>query len=135
MDIGTGEIIDASSRAGETRNQHDVVLYRRDYPRIPLGGSVHGFLVDSVVATVEVKSRLTKAGLRKAVRAAIAFKSLSPTYRDTQQAGIYRPPGPLSFVLAFSGPTDISTVHTWLNGIHKDLKVCQPTLKAKGTQR
>lgn len=26
-------------------------------------------------------------------------------------------------------------MHKWLHGIHQGLKVCQPTLKAKGTQR
>src|SRR5438552_3739809 len=54
--VGTGEIIDADSKPNEHRPQVDIVLYKRDYPRIHFGGGIHGFLVESVIATIEVKS-------------------------------------------------------------------------------
>jgi hypothetical protein len=31
--LGTGEIIDANSAPNQSRNQIDIVVYRRDYPR------------------------------------------------------------------------------------------------------
>src|SRR5712692_83027 len=54
--VGTGEIIDANSKPKEQRNQIDIVIYKRDYPRLDFGGGINGFLVESVVATIEVKS-------------------------------------------------------------------------------
>src|SRR5689334_12815820 len=42
--VGTGEIIDADSKPGEQRHQLDIVLYKRDYPRIQFGGGISGFL-------------------------------------------------------------------------------------------
>jgi hypothetical protein len=56
--IGTGEIIDASSQPRELRNQYDIVLYKKNYPKLDFGGGINGFLIESVVATIEVKSVL-----------------------------------------------------------------------------
>ena len=33
VDIGTGEIIDANSQANQSRNQFDIVIYKRNYPK------------------------------------------------------------------------------------------------------
>ena len=57
--VGTGEIIDAQAKADEPRNQIDAVIYKRDYPKLAFGGGITGFLAESVVATIEVKSTLT----------------------------------------------------------------------------
>ena len=56
--IGTGEIIDASSIPGQQRNQYDIVIYKRSYPKLDFGGGISGFLIESVIATIEVKSVL-----------------------------------------------------------------------------
>ena len=56
--IGTGEIIDANSGPNERRNQIDIVIHKRDYPKLDFGGGISGFLVESVVAIIEVKSTL-----------------------------------------------------------------------------
>lgn len=32
--IGTGEIIDANSKPGDKRNQYDIVIYKRSYPKL-----------------------------------------------------------------------------------------------------
>jgi hypothetical protein len=49
--IGTGEIIDANSTPNQQRNQIDIVIYKKDYPKIDFGGGINGFLAESVVAT------------------------------------------------------------------------------------
>ena len=59
--IGTGEIIDANSLSGQARNQYDIVIYKRSYPKLDFGGGITGFLIESVIATIEVKSVLTQA--------------------------------------------------------------------------
>jgi hypothetical protein len=42
--IGSGEIIDQHSQPGAPRNQHDIVLYKKNFPRIYLGGGISAFL-------------------------------------------------------------------------------------------
>ena len=57
--IGSGEIIDANSKPGERRNQHDIVIYKKNYPKLNFGGGeTDVFLIESVIATIEVKSTL-----------------------------------------------------------------------------
>jgi hypothetical protein len=53
-----------------------VVIYRREFPKLDLGGEVSGFLVESVVATIEVKSTLNQGAMDQAVSAAHQLKSL-----------------------------------------------------------
>lgn len=38
--IGTGEIIDFQSQPSGKRNQFDIVIYKRNYPRLDFGGGV-----------------------------------------------------------------------------------------------
>src|SRR5437764_1269804 len=68
--IGTGEVIDCNSLPSQDRNQMDIVLYKRSFPKLAFGGGISGFLVESVLATVEVKSTLTEKDLRSAFEAA-----------------------------------------------------------------
>jgi hypothetical protein len=37
VDIGTGEIIAADPHPGHARNQFDIVVYRRNYPKLNFG--------------------------------------------------------------------------------------------------
>src|SRR5271156_5033390 len=74
--IGTGEIIDATSISGGTRNQIDIVISKSEFPKIELGGGLNAFLAESVIATIEVKSTLTRACLKKAVQSSSIAKKL-----------------------------------------------------------
>jgi hypothetical protein len=74
--VGSGEIIDATSLPREQRNQFDIVIFKADYPRINLGGNLHAFLAESVVATIEVKSLLTQEDLETAILSARRAKTL-----------------------------------------------------------
>jgi hypothetical protein len=42
--IGTGEIIDSTSKPNSPRNQFDIVIYRKSYPKLDFGGGVSGLL-------------------------------------------------------------------------------------------
>src|SRR5439155_24918965 len=68
--IGTGEVIDSNSKPNESRNQLDIVLYRKQFPKLNFGGGVSAFLAESVFATIEIKSTLDKEKLRLAIKAA-----------------------------------------------------------------
>lgn len=115
--IGTGEIIDAGSKPNEQRNQYDIIVYRRDYPKLDFGGGISGFLVESVIATIEVKSTLTKADTEQAIGAAINAKRLTPNTVESFSAG-YTPPKVLNYVIAYDGPADMKTVSGWVTSIH-----------------
>lgn len=94
-------------------NQFDIVIYKRNYPKLDFGGGVSGFLAESVVATIEVKSTLDKAGIEQAVRAARAAKSLQKNEVKSFSSG-YIPPSILSFVVAYDGPAKMETAHVWV---------------------
>ena len=115
--IGTGEIIDASSKPGAQRNQFDIVIYKKNYPKLDFGGGVSGFLIESVIATVEVKSVLTQADMSQAIQAASNAKALTPNVSPSFSAG-YIPPKILNFVVAYDGPAQIQTVYNWIPHIH-----------------
>ncbi len=118
--IGTGEIIDANSKPNEQRNQIDIVIYNRDYPKIDFGGGVSGFLAESVVATIEVKSTLDKEGLEQAIKTAHTIKNLQRSIHTVFVAG-YQPPSILNYVVAYDGPASMQTVLYWIPSIHESL--------------
>ena len=65
--IGTGEIIDQNSRPNTPRRQHDIVIYKKSFPKIEIGGGIYAFLAESVIATIEIKSVLDKEALKQAI--------------------------------------------------------------------
>ena len=125
--VGTGEIISADSKPNEKRNQMDIVLFKRDYPRIKYGGDISAFLVESVVATIEVKSVLTKEELSTSINAARAIKQLRPRLVRCATSG-YNPPSVLSFVVAYDGPATMKTVHNWIPDLHRSKGIPEPAL-------
>jgi hypothetical protein len=120
--IGTGEIIDANSRPGGQRNQFDIVIHRKNYPKLDFGGGISGFLIESVIATVEVKSTLSQGDLEQATGAARRAKSLTPNVRSSFNAG-YIPPKVLNYVVAYDGPEQMRTVYSWILRVHTTLGI------------
>jgi hypothetical protein len=53
--VGSGEITDGKHRSG----QQDVIIYRSDFPVLSGFGSVNTYLIEGVIATIEVKSDLS----------------------------------------------------------------------------
>lgn len=129
LEVGQGEIIDASSKPSPDpkhyRPQVDIVLYRKDVPRISLSQNDHVFLAEGVMATIEVKSLLKKSGknsLLQACKSSIAHKKLK---RSTPAVGMgygWMPEHIVTYVVAFDGPAKIKTVASWLPEICKELK-------------
>ncbi|WP_407278307.1 DUF6602 domain-containing protein [Aromatoleum evansii] len=129
--IGSGEIIDSQSQPGGKRNQFDIVIYKRNYPRLDFGGGISGFLAESVVATIEVKSTLDKAGVAQAVGAARNAKALQKHEIKSFSSG-YIPPSILSFVVAYDGPAKMETVHTWVKEVYQVGGIVEPAMPAEG---
>jgi hypothetical protein len=132
--IGTGEIIDANSIPNSPRNQFDIVIYRKNYPKLDFGGGVSAFLIESVVATVEVKSTLTQQELENAVKAARNAKALTANVTTSFTAG-YIPPKVLNYVVAYDGPAQMLTVYGWLPQIYSNLGISSPALPQDEAQR
>lgn len=125
--ISTGEIIDCDSKPSESRNQFDIVIYKKNFPKLNFGGDIFGFLAESVVATIEVKSFLDKDGLANAIKAASNAKRLKRPTSDGLEAG-YQPPSILSYVVAYGGPSSMDTVVGWLPEIHASAGIAFPML-------
>lgn len=62
--VGTGQVVD---HVGNASRQIDVVLYRKDFPILRTLGQSNVYLVEGVLATMEVKSTLTKEKLWSAL--------------------------------------------------------------------
>ena len=132
--VGTGEIIDANSKPGEQRNQIDIVIYKREYPRLDFRGGINGFLAESVVATIEVKSLLDKEALRNAARAAKRVKNLNRNVVKAFSTG-YEPPSILSYVVAYDGPASMETVFGWFADINATEGIVYPDLPVSDDAR
>ena len=133
--IGQGEIINAKSQTGDRRNQQDIILYRKDYPKIIIGSGVTGFLAESVVATIEVKSVLTKDALKRVIPIAHNVKKLERNLKKGVEI-TYRPnTSILSFVVAYDCAASIETVASWLTPIHQELNIPFPPLGSSALQR
>lgn len=132
--IGTGEIIDSKSKPGQQRNQFDIVLYKKNYPRLDFGGGINGFLVESVVATIEVKSTLDRDGLKQAIGAAKTAKALEPNVTRSFSSG-YIPPKVLNYVIAYSGPASMDTVLGWIPEIQAEVGIVPEDLPQDTSER
>ena len=133
VDIGTGEIIDKDSKPGESRNQHDIVVFQKTYPKLDFGGNTQGFLIESVNATIEVKSLIDKEQICQAVRASYRVKHL----KKGGQSGITigNPHNSLfSGVVAYAGPENIATVAKWLRECEAEVGVVDAVSQQKSIE-
>jgi len=134
VSIGTGEIIDANAEPNQSRNQFDIVIYKRNYPKLDFGGGISGFLIESVIATIEVKSTLTNQELENAVKAARNAKQLCPNIVTSFHTG-YIPPKVLNYVVAYDGPASMQTVYEWINPIYENLGIIQANIPIDDEKR
>ena len=135
--IGHGEIISADSQPSEVRNQFDIVLYKRHFPKLPFGGGVNAFLAESVVATIEVKSTLTKEELRSPIKAAHNLKALHRHFAPNRYMSLLQHPrpSPLCYVVAYNGPARLETAREWLLTLCTEEKIVLPELPPLIQQR
>ena len=113
--VGTGEIFHGEASEEEARNQIDVVIHNKRYPKLPLSVDIDLFLIETVSATIEVKSRLTKNDVRGAAAAAKRIKNMAQfAPQSFNPTGMVKNPRPYSFVFAYEGPAKIETVLKWM---------------------
>ena len=121
--VGSGEIIHKDTTAPEKRNQLDAVVYNSQMPRFEYEPGVAAFLVEGVSAFFEVKTKLTKEHLKKAIETTRRIKGYP---RDVTQRlnphGRVKAPRLYSFLLAFDGCI-AETLPKWLAEAHKELGI------------
>jgi len=71
--IGSGRIIDST---GKSSDPIDIVIYRRDFPRLNLPGSADVFIYESVLATIEVRTKLVRKTLFQALDTCVSVADL-----------------------------------------------------------
>ena len=77
--IGSGRIIDS---IGQSSDSIDIVIYRRDFPRLNLPGSSDVFLYESVLATIEVRTKLIRKTLFDALDTCASIAELNPAISE-----------------------------------------------------
>ena len=118
--VGSGEIIHPGSTSDSKRNQIDVIIYNRMYPKISVSTGIDLFLSETVSSFIEVKSKLRKEHLDSIAEATKVIKSSAKWERQRlNPTGLVRNPRPYSFVFAYDGPKNIHTVLRWLQEVSR----------------
>ena len=73
--VGTGRVIDSE---GNKSSDQDIVIYRRDYPQLNLPGGTDIFLLESVLATIQVKAKLIRKTFFEALDQCASMADLQP---------------------------------------------------------
>ena len=119
--IGTGEIIHKDALPGEQRPQIDVVVHNKKFPKLSLATGIDLFFIETVSSFIEIKSRLTKSELRKAVAVAKRIKTSAQfPPQQINPTGLVETPRPYSLVFAYDGPKKIETVLKWLKDLSQE---------------
>ncbi|OGP72353.1 MAG: hypothetical protein A2Y80_04830, partial [Deltaproteobacteria bacterium RBG_13_58_19] len=136
VSFGTGEIFDSDSRPGEPRNQHDIVIYRNEFPRLDFQGGITAFLAESVIATIEVKSDLKDKDkdLKPAFASAIVCKNLKRNYFEGDKRW-HSPPKILNYIVAFNGPKKLQTVYSWIKKLENEFNFEYPEMPPNQQER
>lgn len=73
--IGSGCVIDAQ---GNKSDEQDIIIYRRDYPQLNLPGGTDIFLYESVLATIQIKTKLVRKTFFEALDQCASMADLEP---------------------------------------------------------
>ncbi|MCP3688907.1 MAG: hypothetical protein GY784_10875 [Gammaproteobacteria bacterium] len=139
--VGAGQVMDSN---GNMTEKLDIIVYRRDFPRLDLPGSQNIYLYESVIATFEITTKLVKKTLFDALDSCASLAELQPgishkvmtslaaknqltlnhnkqfVHQDPLHTARFHLIGrPLSFVYAFSGYQTspnmmIETMEAWM---------------------
>lgn len=94
LGVGTGLVFghDWASRGSkeDISTQQDVVIYRKDFPVLEVGGATL-FFREGVVATIEAKTNYEKAKLAQLLEDASSVRRVKPTEISTFQMGLGAP--------------------------------------------
>lgn len=114
LEIGQGEIIDQNSEPNPSRengrNQVDAVIYSSHFPKLKYSINDFAFLIEGVLATIEVKSVLNRDDFMKACIASGRHKSMG--------RGSFLN----SYLITYKCDTTWETISDWLISVPKESK-------------
>jgi hypothetical protein len=73
--IGSGKVIDAAGKISEAQ---DIIIYRSDYPQFNMPGRHNVFIYESVLATIQVRSKLILKSFFSAMDQCASLGTLNP---------------------------------------------------------
>ncbi len=73
--VGTGRVIDSE---GNKSSEQDIIIYRRSYPQFNLPGGTNVYLLESVLATLQVKTKLVRKTFFDALDQCASMAQLQP---------------------------------------------------------
>ena len=121
--VGSGEIIHCETQIPDKRNQIDALVYNGKFPQFEYSPGCSAFLIEGVSAFIEVKTKLTKALLKAAIKNTRRIKEYPRNViQKINPYGLVRNPRPYSFLVAFDG-CEIRTLVKWLNEAHEELGI------------
>lgn len=85
--IGSGQIID---QHGDRSKQVDIIIYRREFPILKTYGPSDVYLIEGVIAAIEVKSSLNEQSLKMALENLKSVKNLVPDFLPESLAFSYK---------------------------------------------
>ncbi|CAN5286616.1 hypothetical protein BH10ACI1_BH10ACI1_30590 [soil metagenome] len=127
VSLGTGEIVDCNSKPKESRNQFDIVIHKKEFPKLDFQGGISAFVAESVIATIEVKSSLTYEDFYNAFIAATKCKKMERHFYEGLKLW-YQPPKIMNIIVAYNGPAKMKTVYEWIKKIEKELGITYPEM-------
>lgn len=145
--VGTGKVVDSSGQISEPQ---DIVIYRNDYPQFNAPGSHDVFIYESVLATIQVRSKLVRKSFFSAMDQCASLAALEPVIDQAMKRalaikmhmkadadGRYVHPDPLqtgrfdligrpnSFIYAFTGYQTVEkqlaeNLNKWMDGYREN---------------
>ena len=85
VEIGSGEVIDSS---GNRSKQIDIVIYDPRFPALRSGAGGL-YLIEGVIATIEVKSTMNPERLRESLDNCVSVSRLQPKGREPSEKAAY----------------------------------------------
>ena len=119
--VGTGEIFHREAKEEDARNQIDIVIHNKRYPKLPLSAGIDLFFIETVSSVIEIKSHLTKESVKQAAAAAKRIKGLASFEpQRLNPTGMVKNPRPYAFMFAYEGPANIETVLRWMEAVSEE---------------
>lgn len=121
--LGISKGIVVSLHGFQSSEQDCMIFDSSVTARLASAGDIHYIPVDSILCSVEVKSNLTIAELRKAILNVAGLKKLR--YKNSNEANYFKPPNDgneiLSFVFAYSSSFSPTKLAEKLTELNKDI--------------
>ena len=113
------QILDINDQRSQ---EQDIVLYRDDFPKIKMGNTPDLLLAESVIATFQVKSTLTRANFREDLNKVESVRSLARI--DYGKASIWQfdpyQDRIKCYLVAYRGPKKMATLNKWVTDYFGD---------------